>query len=38
MGWLVGEDGRKVHTGSALYSAAGEPLAVAQATWIAVTP
>ena len=37
MGWLVGEDGRKVHTASALYTGAGELLAVAQATWVAVT-
>lgn len=37
MGWLVGEDGRKVHTGSALYTATGDVLAVAQATWIAVS-
>ena len=33
-GWLLGGEGRKVHTGSALYTAAGEVLAVAQATWI----
>jgi hypothetical protein len=37
MGWVVREDGRKVHTASALYTAAGRPLAVAQAVWIAVT-
>jgi hypothetical protein len=36
-GWLLGGEGRKVHTGSALYSAAGEVLAVAQATWITIT-
>jgi hypothetical protein len=33
-GWLVGSEGRKVHTGSALYDAEGSGLAVAQATWI----
>jgi hypothetical protein len=33
-GWLVGAEGRKVHTGSALYAADGRVLAVAQATWI----
>ena len=38
MGWVAGEDGRKVHTGSALYSASGEVLAVARQTWIAVSP
>ena len=36
MGWLLDEDGRKVRTCSALYTAAGEPLAVAEATWIVV--
>lgn len=36
-GWLLGGEGRKVHTGSALYTAAGEVLAVAQATWITIT-
>ena len=33
-GWLVGIDGRKVRTGSALYTADGTVLAVGQATWI----
>lgn len=36
-GWLVGGEGRKVQTGSALYDAAGRVLAVAQATWITIT-
>jgi hypothetical protein len=36
-GWLVGGEGRKVHTGSALYTPAGELLAVAQATWITIS-
>lgn len=36
MGWHVGDEGRKVFTASALYTAAGEVLAVAQQTWIAV--
>ncbi len=33
-GWLVGGEGRKVFTGTALYDADGTVLAVAQATWI----
>ena len=33
-GWLVGSEGRKVFTGSALYDGTGRVLAVAQATWI----
>lgn len=33
-GWLRGGEGRKVLTGSALYDAAGQVLAVAEATWI----
>ena len=33
-GWLVGGEGRKVFTGSALYDPDGSVLAVAQATWI----
>ena len=35
-GWRLGGEGRKVLTGSALYSASGQVLAVAQATWIAL--
>jgi hypothetical protein len=34
VGWPVGEDGRKRHAGSALYSAAGDVLALARSTWI----
>ncbi|MDQ8732158.1 hypothetical protein [Bradyrhizobium sp. LHD-71] len=34
--WPIGRDGRKLFASSALLSAAGEPLAVAQATWILV--
>lgn len=37
MGWLVAEEGRKVRTGSSLYSGAGELLALAQHTWIAIS-
>jgi hypothetical protein len=37
MGWQVGEQGRKVFTGSALYDADGAVLAVAQQTWIVVS-
>jgi hypothetical protein len=33
-GWRVGEDGRKRYAASALYSAAGEVLAVARSTWL----
>ena len=33
--WPLGEDGRKLHAGTALLSADGEPLAAARQTWIA---
>ena len=33
--WPLGEEGRKLYAGTALLSAAGEPLAVARQTWIA---
>jgi hypothetical protein len=36
-GWLLGGEGRKVHTGSALYGPAGDLLAVATATWITIS-
>ena len=36
-GWLRGGEGRKVHTGSALYDADGAVLAVAEATWITIS-
>jgi hypothetical protein len=32
--WPLGEDGRKLYAGTALFSEDGEPLAVARATWI----
>jgi hypothetical protein len=32
--WPLGEDGRKLHAGTALFSAAGELLALARQTWI----
>ncbi len=32
--WPLGEDGRKLHAGTALLGADGEPLAVARQTWI----
>ncbi|HWN22644.1 MAG TPA: hypothetical protein VNP93_11770 [Gaiellaceae bacterium] len=35
VGWPRGEDGRKLHAGTALHSEAGELLAVARQTWIA---
>jgi len=34
VGWPVGEEGRKRHAGSALYSPAGDVLALARSTWI----
>ena len=33
-GWPLGEDGRKLHAGTALYGRDGEPLAVARQVWI----
>jgi hypothetical protein len=38
LGWRVAEEGRKVSTGSALYTASGDVLAVAQQTWIVLNP
>ena len=32
--WPLGEDGRKLYAGTALFSAGGEQLAVARQTWI----
>jgi hypothetical protein len=32
--WPLGEDGRKLYAGTALFSAEGEPLALARQTWI----
>jgi hypothetical protein len=37
VGWPVGEEGRKRDAGSALYSAAGDILAIARSTWIVPT-
>jgi hypothetical protein len=34
VGWPRGEEGRKLHAGTALYGEAGELLAVARQTWI----
>jgi hypothetical protein len=34
LAWPLGEDGRKLHAGTALLSVDGEPLAVARQTWI----
>jgi hypothetical protein len=36
--WPLGEDGRKLHAGTALFSTDGELLAVARQTWIAPRP
>jgi hypothetical protein len=38
LGWRVAEEGRKVSTASALYTADGAVLAVAQQTWIVLNP
>jgi len=35
VGWPLGEDGRKLHAGTALYGRDGSPLAVARQVWIA---
>ncbi len=37
-GWITGEDGRKVHTGSVLRGPDGSVVAVARATWFEVDP
>src|SRR5262249_21731399 len=34
VGWPISRDGRKLEAGTALLTAAGEPLAVARATWV----
>lgn len=34
VGWPLGEDGRKLHAGTALYGRDGDPLAVARQVWI----
>lgn len=34
VGWPLGEDGRKLYAGTALYGGGGRPLARARATWI----
>jgi hypothetical protein len=38
MGWVMGHEGRKTFSGTALYSAGGQLLALAQQTWIVVNP
>jgi hypothetical protein len=38
MGLMVGEDGRKAHAHTTLYSPGGAVLAHARATWVALTP
>ena len=35
VGWPLGEEGRKLYAGTALYGEGGRPLALARATWIA---
>jgi hypothetical protein len=34
LGWRLAVEGRKVLAGSALFTASGQPVAVAEATWI----
>ena len=34
VGWPLGEEGRKLYAGTALYGEDGRPLARARATWI----
>ena len=36
--WPLGEEGRKLYAGTALYAEDGEVLAVARQTWIAPSP
>jgi len=36
IGWFLGADGRKYHVGTAIHSAAGEPIAYSKGTWIAL--
>ena len=38
VGWPLGEDGRKLYAGTALFGEGGGPLARARATWIAPLP
>lgn len=38
VGWPLGEEGRKLYAGTALYGEAGRPLARAKATWIEPLP
>lgn len=38
IGWPIGNDGRKLFGGSAIFSESGELLAAGKATWIAVLP
>ena len=38
LGWPIERDGRKHHAGSAVFSAAGEPLAIARALMIEARP
>jgi hypothetical protein len=38
LGWVIRAEGRKTFSATALYDAAGTPLAVAQQVWLTVTP
>lgn len=38
LAWVVSQDGRKLHTASALFTGGGDVCAVARAVWIEVTP
>lgn len=37
IGWPMGREGRKLYSGTAVFSASGEPRAVARATWVRLT-
>jgi len=38
LGWSIGNDGRKLYSGSAIFSGSGKLYAASKATWIAVDP
>jgi len=38
IGWPIGNDARKLFSGSAIFSESGELFAAGKATWIAVQP
>jgi len=38
MGWQIGQDGRKLQSGTAVWSEDGDLQALARATWIVLDP